>query len=247
MRPRSAREVRTAISPVAKRREQERAWRRLVHISFPFGLLALGACASSIRVDPAAMADLQRCGLDIEFSSSQRLRFTADARDGSLSYKFLNEVRTTIFNQVPDVDRRAVYESYVACVTSRDALEKSLADLERRRRLVIASLREKYSVSAPESSRLDELYAREAQQLRTGELVSARSTRGQLVYEVAKLIAKYNVDPEFLIGVSGGPDPTQADRERAALSQFRRTCRQAADDLLCRSMEPVFKANMEID
>jgi hypothetical protein len=202
--------------------------------------MLLAGCAPALELDSGAAADFQRCGVDIQMSSAFRVELMNDASDKRLSVATLNELRSTIFDQVPPANKLAVYQSYVDCITSRHALNAALADLADRKVALAARLRDKYRISGEEIGKIQAFYDREADQLRGGQLIAARQTRAAMIYELASMAARHNIelDEDDIISTGGG------GRSAAALAaeraDFLSACLAAADETLCRSMVPVY-------
>jgi len=207
-----------------------------------FAALVLVGCAGgNLKLDSGVAADMQRCGVDIRMSNEFRIQLLNDASDRRLSVATLQELKSTIFDQVPPASRLAVYESYVSCITSRRALASALTDIAARRAALSTKLRDEYNVAEADIGRIEAFYDQEAGQLRNGQIIGARETRARMIYELASIAAKKGITLAIDDIISTGGTPADASGIDAADSDFLNTCLSAADETLCRSMLPVFK------
>jgi hypothetical protein len=197
--------------------------------------IGLAACGQDIAVDPGVIGDIERCGVDIQMSSSLRLQIRKEAAAHVISAGTLQQVKSSIFDHIPPADRLAVYNSYVACVSSRAALETEIADIDRRKNALVNEIRAKYpNVTDGEIAIIEGLYDKEAAELKSGNLIEARNIRGQTVYALVQLADRHHFDPSPFVGTSeyvmplGGHKPTPAERQR-----FMEVCLVAADKPLC--------------
>jgi hypothetical protein len=200
--------------------------------------ILLPGCVQHLDIDPGVAADIERCGVEIQMSSTLRLRVGQEARAHVISAGTLNQIKSTIFASVPEADRLAVYDSYVACVSSRAALESEIADIDRRKAALVQEIRTNYpNVTPREIQLLETFYDQEALQLRSGALIEARNTRTQTVYAILQIADRHHIDPGPLVGTSVYMRPIDGVGKptRQELQRFLQVCLVAADKPLCQS------------
>jgi hypothetical protein len=207
-------------------------------LALAIAAIPLPGCVQHLNIDPGVVADIQRCGVEIQMSSSLRLRVGQEARTRVITAGTLSEIKSTIFASVPKSDRLAVYNSYVACVSSRAALESEIADIDRRKTALVQEIRTNYpNVTPREIQLLVAFYDKEALQLRSGELIEARNTRTQTVYAILQIADRHHIDPGPLVGTSEYMMRIDSLEKRTPqeLQRFMQLCLVAADKPLCQS------------
>ena len=217
-------------------------------ITLALAALLAGCSAGGLELDRSASADMQRCGVDIQMSNSFRIALMSDARDRKLSAANIRQLRSTIFEQVPETSRLAVYKAYVDCITSRRALDSALTEIATRKAALTLLLRDRYHVPQADIRKIEAYYDEESDELRTGRIVAARATRAAMIYELAGVAArgKFTLDRQAIISTGGRlegddrEDPAAKAEDAEQKARFLAACRAAADETLCRSMEPVY-------
>lgn len=212
------------------------------------GALLVGCSSAGLELDPGASADMQRCGVDIRMSSAFRIELQNDARDKRLSAATVRELKSTIFDQVPEASKLAVYESYVDCITSRRSLASALNEISARKTRLASTLRSRYHVPETDVRQIEASYDKEADELRSGRIIAARETRTATVYDLALIATRnhLNLDRETIIATGGSmegdrnkqPAADPGAKQRAA---FVAACRPAADERLCQSIAPAYE------
>jgi len=211
------------------------------------GTLLVSCSSAGLELDPGASADMQRCGVDIRMSSAFRIELQNDARDKRLSAATVRELKSTIFDQVPEASKLAVYESYVDCITSRRSLASALDEISARKTRLASMLRGRYRVPESDVRQIEASYDKEADELRSGRIIAARETRTAMVYDLALIATRnhLNLDRETIIATGGSmegdrnKEPVDPGARRRAA--FIAACRPAADERLCQSIAPAYE------